>query len=279
LNLLNNLARRREAYHGRIEPQNRQAGDRKVASIHDAVIAKEGNLERFLKYDRFPRVCLLDHLLSPSTSLEEVVSGTFKDLGNFAGVPYSERQCDERGRLVLSAAGAVSSGGMNAGLTIEKVLTVPAHGASLAVEYRLRFDEALRWELVFAVEFNLHFSSPGSARATAEDGSSGQTALPLDTPAELEGVRTLRVEDSAFRLTSSLSSDTPSRLWQFPVETVSLSEGGLERVYQASCVMPAWPLAPGLREKTLRISLCLEQDAASRSSEPGSGGVTARISK
>jgi len=63
------------------------------------------------------------------------------------------------------------------------------------------------------------------------------------------------------------------------VETVSLSEGGLEKIYQASCLMPAWSLEPGLREKTLRIGLSLEQETPGRSSEPGSSGVTARISK
>ncbi len=279
LNLLNNLARRREAYHSRIVPQNQQTGERKVASIHDAVTSKEGNLERFLLYDRFPRVCLLDHFLSPAVSLEEVVSGTFREFGSFAGAAYSERPCDEQGRLVLSASGAVRSDEASARVSIDKILTVPPRGASLSVEYRLRFDEALRSELVFAVAFNLHFSSPGSAGATVEDGSSGQTLLPLDRPVEFVGFRALRVTDSAFRLTASLSVDVPSRLWHFPVETVSLSEGGLEKIYQASCLMPAWSLEPGLREKTLRIGLSLEHETPGRSSEPGSSGVTARISK
>ncbi len=279
LNLLNNLARRREAYHSRIVQQNQHGGDRKVASIHDSVTAKEENLERFLLYDRLPRVCLLDHFLSAGTSLEDVASGSFRELGNFAGAVYSELHSDAQGRLLLSASGAVHSDEASARLSIEKSLTIPARGAFLNVEYRLRFDEPLRSELLFAVEFNLHFSSPDGASAVVEGGSLAQTALPLDRPAEFKGFRTLRVTDSAFQLTASLSADTPARLLQFPVETVSLSEGGLERVYQASCVMPAWSLEPGLLEKTLRINLSLEQDPPGLSSEPGSSGATARISR
>ena len=278
LNLLNNLARRREAYHSRIMSQSRQE-DGKAASIHDAITAKEGHLERFLHYDRFPRACLLDHFLSPGTSLEEVVSDTFKELGNLTGAAYSEQPCGERGTLLLLASGVVRSGAVDVGLRVEKTLRVPPHGASLEVEYRLRFDEGLQSELLFAVEFNMHFSSPAGAGAVVEGCLSGQTALPLDRPAGLTGFRALRVTDSNFRLTASLSAEAASRLWHFPVETVSLSEGGLERVYQASCFMPAWSLEPGLREKTFRMSLSLEEDPPVHSSKPGSSGVTARISR
>ena len=278
LNLLNNLARRREAYHSRIASQGQQGGG-KVASIHDSVTAKEENLERLLKYDRFPRVCLLDHFLSPGASLEDVAADSYEELGSLTRAAYSERPCTGQGRLLLFANGAVRSGQTSQGVSIQKTLSVPPRGASLTVEYRLAFDGELRSEVLFGVELNLHFSTPGGVRAAAEDSSSGQTALPLDRPSELAGFRSLRVTDDNFRLTASLSAENASRLWQFPVETVSLSEGGLERVYQATCLMPAWSLEPGLREKTLRLSLSLEQCPADRSSENASGGVKARISR
>jgi len=36
-------------------------------------------------------------------------------------------------------------------------------------------------------------------------------------------------------------------VWRFPIETVSMSEAGFERVYQNSVVVPLWEvdLAPG----------------------------------
>ena len=278
LNLLNNLARRREAYHSRVTSQSHHESGT-AASIHDAVTAKEEHLERLLHYDRFPRVCLLDHFISPATSLGAIVSDTFEELGNLTNMGYSEEPCDERGALLLMGSGAVRSGAASVGLKVEKKLRVPSSGACLEVEYRLAFDQGLQSELLFAVEFNVHFSSPSGASAAVEGCSSARTALPLDRPAELAGFRALRVADANFKLAASLSAEPTARLWHFPVETVSLSEGGLERVYQATCLMPAWSLEPGLREKTFRISLSLEEDPLDRSSRPGSSGVTARTSR
>ena len=50
-----------------------------------------------------------------------------------------------------------------------------------------------------------------------------------------------------FRLHVQLKLDRPATLWRMPIETVSNSEGGFERVYQCSCVFPHWRirLAPG----------------------------------
>lgn len=41
----------------------------------------------------------------------------------------------------------------------------------------------------------------------------------------------------------NLSFDQPSTVWRFPVETISLSEEGFERVYQQSCVFPHWKIS------------------------------------
>ena len=39
-----------------------------------------------------------------------------------------------------------------------------------------------------------------------------------------------------------LDFDKPAQLWRAPVETVSLSEGGLERMYQQSMLLPRWEI-------------------------------------
>ena len=39
-----------------------------------------------------------------------------------------------------------------------------------------------------------------------------------------------------------LKMDKPCNLWRFPIETVSLSESGFERIFQGSCLLPHWPL-------------------------------------
>ena len=41
-------------------------------------------------------------------------------------------------------------------------------------------------------------------------------------------------------LRAVLRFSRPATLWRFPIETVSLSEGGIERNYQNTCLVPTW---------------------------------------
>ena len=58
---------------------------------------------------------------------------------------------------------------------------------------------------------------------------SGQLPAPL-----------LRVEDGWQRLRVSLNAPHASEFWIAPIETVSESEGGFERVYQGSQILALW---------------------------------------
>jgi alpha-amylase/4-alpha-glucanotransferase-like protein len=55
--------------------------------------------------------------------------------------------------------------------------------------------------------------------------------------------------DAGVRIEAVLSE--PARAEWFPVETVSNSEAGFERIYQGSCLTFQWPVAlkPGQREE------------------------------
>jgi len=55
----------------------------------------------------------------------------------------------------------------------------------------------------------------------------------------------------------NLSWNHEARLWWAPVETVSLSESGLERVYQSTALLPAWSWSarPG---EPLQLEIMLE---------------------
>ncbi len=58
--------------------------------------------------------------------------------------------------------------------------------------------------------------------------------------------------DEWLRLRITLSVSQRVVLWRAPVETVSQSEAGFERVYQSSMVMPTWriSLAPSATWET-----------------------------
>ena len=51
--------------------------------------------------------------------------------------------------------------------------------------------------------------------------------------------------DEWLKLKLTLAFSQSAILWRAPVETVSQSEAGFERVYQSSMVMPIWRISLG----------------------------------
>ena len=49
-------------------------------------------------------------------------------------------------------------------------------------------------------------------------------------------------------LTIAVSMEPETTWWRFPVETISQSESGLERIYQSSALVALWPLNLGAGE-------------------------------
>jgi hypothetical protein len=37
-----------------------------------------------------------------------------------------------------------------------------------------------------------------------------------------------------------VAAESPTTFWRFPIETISLSEGGFEKIFQSSVVIPHW---------------------------------------
>ncbi len=64
---------------------------------------------------------------------------------------------------------------------------------------------------------------------------------------ELNNVSVVRMVDEWLGYSLTLDFSEVAVLWRFPVDTVSQSEAGFERVYQGSSIMPLWriSLKPG----------------------------------
>ena len=77
------------------------------------------------------------------------------------------------------------------------------------------------------------------------------------SPADREDLRfsgelpanTLKIEDGWQRVRVTLAAPNSACFWIAPIETVSESEEGFERVYQGSQIMPIWRIDLG-NEKT-----------------------------
>jgi alpha-amylase len=64
---------------------------------------------------------------------------------------------------------------------------------------------------------------------------------------EEKNVSVMGLRDGWLNLEILFKAEKPALFLRYPVETISQSEGGFEKVYQGSCLMLAWDvqLAPG----------------------------------
>jgi alpha-amylase len=57
-----------------------------------------------------------------------------------------------------------------------------------------------------------------------------------------EGVETLTLEAPLWGLRVRATSSVPAALWRFPLETISNSDAGFERLYQGTMTLLWWPI-------------------------------------
>ncbi len=230
-NLANVLGRRAEGYHGRLLEATRsglKAGDGPV-SIHDLTAVKSAGLEDLLVYDRHPRSSFIEHFLAEDTTLANLARGSYDERGDFAGAPF-DVVGTEAASVSLRRRGTVNG----RELTVEKTLSLD--GARLACAYKLTATGE-PFKVFFAPEINLTLLA-GDAndryyRALTDVGdrrlaSRGESGGPLE----------LINEWDRFRVRVNASPET--LLWRYPLETASQSEGGFERTYQGSVILPIW---------------------------------------
>jgi 4-alpha-glucanotransferase len=224
--LINSMTRRVEAYHARLKNLGSN-GPQGTVSIHEQVRAKEPGLERLLRYDQWDRHCFRT-LVFPANQ-------TFAD--------YEQLRLDAVSEI---AAGAYSAGSVSE--TRVALCRKTANGWHACKEFAFAshedaFELTGKLELSGApaavqvgIELVLNFLAPDDADRYFE--AAGQRH-PLHWSASVPGTA-LRVVDRYQNVAVTLLAPGAREFWIAPIETVSDSEGGFERVYQGSQILAVW---------------------------------------
>ena len=244
-NLLSTLARRPEWYHRRLLEDARkdksETPEENVKSIHDIVRIKETETDLALVYDRLPRSSLIDHFFKRDTMLKEFASSSFIESGEFAGAVYQYRVDEDK--ITLACQAGVQTGSEKADIWLEKVI-IPVEGQQcLKVEYRFTNKGDVQLDSIFGCEWNFNLLGGGhneSAYYRVEGHDIGDTHL--DSAGEIVQAEHLAMGNNYLGIELELNLERPLTLWRFPVESLSNSEGGIERVYQANCLLILLPL-------------------------------------
>ncbi len=243
------LTRRPEAYHRQVEERPRESLPGEAKTIHSAPAVKEAGLTALLRYDRFRRAVLLDGLFPPANGREPLDP---LDPWDAAWVTVGERPLDHEvkasPREVTVLCSLLRPDGRP--MALQKSLIVAADDSAVTAGYRLRWEGEEPLDARWAVQCNLTLSAgdaPGRYFRVAGRPSLGSRG-------RLEGAHGLAMVDEWLGGEVALSFTAPAEVAWAPVETVSLSESGFERIYQGSALLVAWPvrLAPG---ETWEVSL------------------------
>ncbi len=239
--LVNSILRRPESYHATLREAAGNSATGEVASIHEQTRVKEPGLERFLRYDRWPRHAFRVLLFNPSRTHTDYEALELQEDSGFAGGPFAVKNSDPHNAELFRSDSMTLHGKAEASapklLLIKQYSFGPApNGCEVACEINVKLKELLKKPVAIGIESIINLLAPAEPDRFFETPA-GQVNLRFS--GELPGP-ILRMEDGWQRVRVSLHAPFSEEFWVAPIETVSESEEGFERVYQGSQILAIW---------------------------------------
>ena len=248
--LVNSMQRRLEAYHARVSGAAAGAGGQ-VVSIHDQTLVKEAGLEKRLRYDRWPRHALRLLLFAEGKKHEDYEGVRLEENAVFASGDY-RIEVVERDQVALSIDGlldaSMTSGAPCGSLKALKTMKFTSEAASCDVRCRVELarctpqapaaENVPPLRFMAGLEVVLNLLAPNVPDRYFEFAGKHE---PLEWSGVVEGSH-LRMVDEWQNVAVTIEAPGANQLWVAPIETVSESEEGFERVYQGSQILAVWPV-------------------------------------
>lgn len=294
--LLDTLRRHPEAEHARLRHTEAPALARTggTASIHDRPPETGRDLERHLHTDLAPRDSLLDHFYPPGFTWEDLLAGSVEDLGGFALRSYEATMAGVRPLVSLRCSCPVLGlpvhllktvelldGPSRAAITYQVSMGerpgaaganapdrgLPPDRRSCPDRARPALDLGPGAQVCFVPEFNINLLGAWSEDYGVLVDGRRPTSPRLADGGTYGHAHSFSLYDGNRGLVVNLdwSASPPATVHRYGVITVSRSEKGYERIYQGTCVAPAWPLAiTAGASLDIRIDMTIAQEEVAR---------------
>ena len=233
------FTRRPEAYHGLVKDRLGVADITGTKTIHSSPTVKEDGLQKLLDYDPWRRASLLDGFFPPGDPPDP--------LNPWAEARLALGERAFHARVSASGTGLEASLHLDAPdgwpLRVEKRVSISSEQAEVRAEYRLHWHGKDPVEGRWAVQLNLTLTAgEAEGRYYRVEGRPS-----LGSRGALGGAETLSLVDEWIGGEIGLAWSAGAHIGWAPIETVSLSESGFERIYQGSALLLTWAvtLAPG----------------------------------
>jgi len=229
-NLLNTMHQVAESYHRVLT--NISTDKVSSGSIHDNVVMKEANLDKILSVDKFPRYSLTDHFYPSNVSLKSVQRGKAAR-GNFADIEYNVKR-DKN--ITFKGIGKA----FNSVVQITKKISIESNILSVVITIKNIGDTPINGK--YGAELNYALLGGHSDDRYYEIDGKRPANSYLDSAKIENETKSVKIINEYDKFSVETKFINPTRLWRFPVLTVSGSEAGLEKVYQSSVLIPNWKL-------------------------------------
>ncbi len=229
--LVNSLQRRPEAYHAKLRnpPTAHTEG---VHSIHEQMRTKEDGLERWLHYDRWPRNAFRLLLFARNKAFDDYTAVHLDEDVVLAAGEY--RATEVSGKRVTLACSSCDDWSAEKSFSFETV----AAGFAITCDAVIRRRAPGAASVNVAIETVANFLAPSTPdRYFESDGR----RFPLRWASSVPGSE-IRVVDEWQKASLHLAAAGAREFWVSPIDTVSESEDGFERIYQGSQLLAVWPV-------------------------------------
>lgn len=245
-NLLDTMTRREEGYHDKLH-HAKLAGQESggTASIHDLVLAKEEGLTDYLVYDNYERKSFIDHILPQDITAEKFHKNKYTELGDFVSGSYNllaNKETDTSVVVEMERLGSYNDNGNKKELKIHKTLETYKNIEQISASYKISNLSQEKIQLKFAVELNYGLQAGHADDRYYLDKNGKINPGYLDSVGHLPVAKIIGLRDEYMRIDIRLEAEKTNDIIYTPVETISLSEGGFEKVYQSSAVLLVWDL-------------------------------------
>ena len=247
-NILGTLTRRKEGYHQKLleareQASRDEASTAKTRTIHEIFDSKEKDLDQYLHFDGYRRTSFLDHFIAEPMDFESFRRCQYQEEGDFIKELY-EIEVGKRGKyqeILFSRSGSLRKDGRKDPIKIEKSFSIPIHQKIVKATYEITYQGEKR-KTNFGIELNINLLAGDAPDRYYKIPGQPLEDRRLASIGVINGITEVQLIDEWNRMKVVLKMDKSCNLWRFPIETISLSESGFERIFQGSCLLLYWPL-------------------------------------
>ncbi len=243
-NILGTLTQREEGYHRRLLEKSTNISGDQAKTIHEIFDSKEESLDQYLCVGGYRRASFLDHFMPDPMDFGSFRKCQYQEEGDFIKNVY---EVGIRGKglhqeVLFSHRGELYQNGEGCLVTLEKLFTPSENGSVVKAVYRINDEADTAIHTNFGIEFNINLLAGDAPDRYYDIPGHRLEDRKLASIGALKDVSEIQLVDEWVGMKVVLKTDRKCNLWRFPIETVSLSESGFERIFQGSCLLLYWPL-------------------------------------